>query len=41
VVMQEGQLPGLEAAGLDERELSEASQKVARGVWDRFRELSD
>lgn len=41
VVMREGRLPGLDAAGLDERELSEASQKVARGVWDRFRELSD
>lgn len=40
VVMQDGRLPGLEAAGLDEQTLSAASRKVAQGVWKRFHELS-
>ncbi|MDT8307786.1 MAG: putative aminohydrolase SsnA [Anaerolineae bacterium] len=41
IVMQDGRLPGLEAAGLDEAEIAAASQKVAQQVWARFQELSN
>jgi putative selenium metabolism protein SsnA len=40
IVMEEGRIPGLEAAGLDEATLAAESQRVARGVWSRFQELS-
>lgn len=40
VVMEDGRIPGLEEAGLDEAEIAAASQEVARNVWSRFQELS-
>jgi putative selenium metabolism protein SsnA len=41
ITMEDGRLPGLEAAGLDEAGIAAASQEVARRVWARFQELSD
>ncbi len=40
IVMEEGRILGLEAAGLDEAALAAESQRVARDVWARFQELS-